>query len=171
MFPLMPLAGHSRSCAVIAPRALRSLPMRAIVQRASHARVVVDGDTVGAIGPGLCVLVGVTHGDTEEQARRLADKLWKLRIFSDADDKMNLSVADVGGEVLVISQFTLYGDARKGNRPSYIEAARPDVAAPLIDLVCSELRDRGATVATGMFGADMKVEILNDGPVTISLEL
>ena len=117
------------------------------------------------------MLVGVTHGDTEEQARRLADKLWKLRIFSDADDKMNLSVADVGGEVLVISQFTLYGDARKGNRPSYIEAARPDVAAPLIDLVCSELRDRGATVATGMFGADMKVEILNDGPVTISLEL
>lgn len=145
--------------------------MRAIVQRASHALVVVDGETVGSIGPGLCVLVGVTHGDTEDQARKLADKLWKLRIFSDADHKMNLSVADIGGDVLVISQFTLYGDARKGNRPSYIEAARPEVAAPLIDLVCSELRGLGATVATGVFGADMQVELVNDGPVTISLEL
>ncbi len=133
--------------------------------------MTVDDEIVGAIGPGLCVLVGVTHDDDEAMAVKLAERLWKLRIFADDDDKMNLSVADVGGALLVISQFTLYGDARKGNRPSYIEAARPDVAAPLIDRLVEHLRGLGAEVATGRFGADMKVDLLNDGPVTISLEL
>ncbi len=133
--------------------------------------MTVDDEIVGAIGPGLCVLVGVTHDDDEAMAVKLAERLWKLRIFADDDDKMNLSVADVGGALLVISQFTLYGDARKGNRPSYIEAARPDVAAPLIDRLVEHLGGLGAEVATGRFGADMKVDLLNDGPVTISLEL
>lgn len=145
--------------------------MRAVVQRVSRASVTVGGDVVGAIGPGLCVLVGVTHRDDEAVAEKLAERLWKLRIFADDEDKMNLSVADVGGAVLVISQFTLYGDARKGNRPSYIDAARPEVASPLIDVVVDRLRSLGAEVATGRFGADMAVELLNDGPVTISLEL
>lgn len=145
--------------------------MRAVVQRVSRASVSVEGDVVGAIGPGLCVLVGITHDDTEALARKLAERLWKLRIFADNEDKMNLSVADCGGALLIISQFTLYGDARKGNRPSYIDAARPEVAAPLIDVVVEHLRSLGAEVATGRFGADMQVDLLNDGPVTISLEL
>ena len=145
--------------------------MRAVIQRVAKAGVSVEGHVVGEIGSGLCVFVGVTHQDTSDQARKLADKLWKLRIFADGDDKMNLSVADVGGHVLVVSQFTLYGDARKGNRPGYTEAARPDVAEPLIDLVAAELSDRGCTVATGVFGADMQVEMVNDGPVTILLEV
>ena len=145
--------------------------MRAVVQRVSHASVTVDGEVMGAIGRGLCVLVGVTHDDTEAQAVKLAEKLWKLRIFSDDDDKMNLSVADVSGEVLLISQFTLYGDARKGNRPSYITAAHPEVAEPLIVRVGARLTELGATVATGRFGADMNVELLNQGPVTIVLDL
>ncbi len=141
------------------------------MQRVGRASVRVDGEVVGSIGQGLCVLVGVTHHDSDVSARKLADKLWKLRIFADTDDKMNLSVGEVGGEILVISQFTLYGDARKGNRPSYIDAARPEVAAPLIDIVCVELRRFGAKVQTGVFGADMEVDLLNDGPVTISLEV
>ena len=145
--------------------------MRAVVQRVRHASVTVDGETTGAIGAGLCVLVGVTHGDTEVQAIKLADKLWKLRIFADEAGKMNLSVADVSGEVLLISQFTLYGDAAKGNRPSYITAARPEVAEPLIDSVGARLTELGATVATGRFGADMSVELLNEGPVTIIIDL
>ena len=145
--------------------------MRALVQRVSRAGVTVDDQVVGSIGPGLCVLVGVTHDDTEAMARKLAERLWKLRIFTDADDKMNLSVADIGGALLVISQFTLYADSRKGNRPSYVDAARPEVAEPLIDLVVSHLRSLGATVETGSFGAHMVVDIVNDGPVTISLEL
>ncbi|MEZ5340846.1 MAG: D-aminoacyl-tRNA deacylase [Acidimicrobiales bacterium] len=145
--------------------------MRAVVQRVSHARVTVGGDVVGSIGPGLCVLVGVTHDDTELQARKLADKLWTLRIFADDDDKMNLSVADIGGEILLVSQFTLYADATKGNRPSYVQAARPEYAAPLIEYVGDRLRSLGVPVATGRFGADMNVELLNQGPVTISLEL
>jgi D-tyrosyl-tRNA(Tyr) deacylase len=126
---------------------------------------------VGSIGPGLCALVGVTHDDAEPQARKLAERLWKLRIFADDEGKMNRSVADVGGEVLVISQFTLYGDTRKGNRPSYIEAARPEVAEPLVDEVVENLRSLGAKVATGRFGADMAVELVNDGPVTVTLEV
>ena len=145
--------------------------MRAVVQRVARASVTVDGEVVGAIGHGLCVLVGVTHHDGEAEANKLAERLWKLRIFNDDEDKMNRSVADVGGAILVISQFTLYGDATRGNRPSYVEAARPEVAAPLIDVVVDRLRSLGAGVATGRFGADMAVELVNDGPVTISLEL
>lgn len=145
--------------------------MRAVVQRVSRAEVRVDGDVVGSVGPGLCVLVGVTHEDTSAAARKLAERLWKLRIFTDDADKMNLSVADIGGEILVISQFTLYADTVKGNRPSYVAAARPETAAPLVDEVVEHLRSLGAPVATGRFGADMAVELINDGPVTISLEI
>ena len=145
--------------------------MKAVVQRAAHASVTVDDEVIGQIGQGLCVLVGVTHDDTEAQAVKLADKLWKMRIFTDDEGKMNRSVADVSGELLIISQFTLYGDARKGNRPGFTNAARPELAAPLIDLVVSELEAKGATVGTGRFGADMKVDLRNDGPVTIILEL
>lgn len=145
--------------------------MRALVQRVARAEVVVDGEAVGSIGHGLCVLVGVTHDDTAAGARKLAERLWKLRIFADEDGKMNLSVADVGGDVLVISQFTLYADTAKGNRPSYGTAARPEVAEPLVDEVVGHLRSLGATVATGRFGADMAVGLVNDGPVTISLEV
>ncbi len=145
--------------------------MRAVVQRVSRAEVRVDGEAVGSIGHGLCVLVGVTHDDTSAAATKLAERLWKLRIFTDDADKMNLSVADVGGEVLIISQFTLYADTVKGNRPSYVAAARPEVAAPLVDEVVDHLRGLGAPVATGRFGADMAVDLINDGPVTISLEI
>lgn len=145
--------------------------MRAVVQRAKRASVTVDGEVIGEIGQGLCVLVGITHEDTEVEAVKLADKLWKLRIFTDAEDKMNLAVADVGGEVLIISQFTLYGDAKKGNRPSFMAAARPEQAEPLIEVVVSRLRELGGTVATGRFGADMKVDLVNNGPVTIIIEL
>lgn len=130
----------------------------------------VDGAVVGAIQQGLCVLVGVTHEDTNEMASKLADKLYKLRIFSDDDDKMNLSVADISGDILIISQFTLYGSARKGNRPSYVEAARPEVAEPIIEHLVAELRSKGLEVPTGVFGADMDVEILNQGPVTLNIE-
>ncbi len=145
--------------------------MRAVVQRVSRASVTVESEVTGAIGPGLCVLVGVTHSDDEALARKLAERLWKLRIFADDEGKMNRSVADIGGSVLIISQFTLYGDARKGNRPSYGDAARPEQAEPLIELLVEQLRSLGAEVATGRFGADMKVDLVNDGPVTISLEL
>ncbi len=145
--------------------------MRALVQRVARATVTVDGEVVGAVGHGLCALVGVTHDDTEAEARKLADKLWKLRIFGDDDDKMNRSVADIGGEILVVSQFTLYADAAKGNRPSYVAAARPDVAEPLIEVAVEHLRSLGATVATGRFRAEMAVELVNDGPVTIMLEI
>jgi D-aminoacyl-tRNA deacylase len=132
--------------------------------------VTVDGEVVGAIGAGLCVLVGVTHDDTAEGAVKLARKLWELRIVEDEDGVMNRSVADTAGAVLVISQFTLYGDTRKGRRPSWNQAARPEVAEPLVDHVVATLRDLGATVATGVFGAHMDVELVNDGPVTLLLE-
>jgi len=145
--------------------------MRALVQRVERARVVVDDDVVGSIGPGLCVLVGVTHDDTSAQAARLAEKLCKLRIFSDDEGKMNRSVADLGGEILIVSQFTLYGDTAKGNRPSYVQAARPEVAEPLVEEVVARLRDLGAKVETGRFGAMMNVELVNHGPVTVTLEL
>jgi D-aminoacyl-tRNA deacylase len=136
---------------------------------------VIDPDTgggelVGAIGRGLCVFVGVTHGDDDAAARKLADKVWRLRVFDDADGQMNLAASDIGGEVLVVSQFTLYGDTRKGRRPSWLDAARPAHAEPLIDLVVAELRELGATVATGRFRTDMGVELVNDGPVTLLLE-
>ncbi len=143
--------------------------MRAVVQRVTKASVTVDNEIIGAIDDGLCVLLGITDGDDEAMVDKLAEKLVKLRIFSDADDKMNLSVADIGGSILLISQFTLYGDASKGNRPSFITAARPEVAEPLIDRCAEHLRTLGVTVATGRFGADMDVEIHNDGPVTLVL--
>ncbi len=145
--------------------------MRALVQRVTDARVRIDGDVVGEIGPGLCVLVGVTHSDTDAEAVRLAEKVWHLRIFDDEDGNMGRSVADGTRELLVVSQFTLYGDTRKGRRPSWIDAARPEHAAPLVDRFVAELGDLGATVATGRFGADMAVELVNDGPVTLSIEV
>jgi D-tyrosyl-tRNA(Tyr) deacylase len=145
--------------------------MRGLVQRVARASVTVDGEVVGAIGAGLCVLVGVTHTDTPTEARRLADKVWGLRVMADEDGAMNRSVGEHGGEVLVISQFTLYGDTRKGRRPSFVEAARPDRAAPLVDEVVAALRGHGALVATGRFGADMQVELVNDGPVTVLIEI
>ena len=141
------------------------------MQRVAHARVRVDGRVVGKIGPGLCCLVGVTHDDDGDTALKLAGKLWHLRIFADEIGHMNRSVADTGGEVLVVSQFTLYGDTRKGRRPSFIAAAPPDHAARLIDELAAELRRLGVTVATGSFGANMAVELTNDGPVTLMLEV
>ena len=145
--------------------------MKALVQRVEQAQVTVGGEVVGRVGPGLCVLVGVTHDDTSAHAEKLANKLAKLRIFDDDDGKMNRSVLDVGGEILVVSQFTLYGDAAKGNRPSYIEAAKPEQAEPLVDEVVDHLRALGLKIETGRFRAAMKVELVNDGPVTIALEL
>ena len=141
------------------------------MQRAAEARVRVGGEVVGEIGAGLCCLVGVTHGDDRDAALKLASKLWHLRIFADEDGHMNRSVADTTGEVLMVSQFTLYGDTRKGRRPSFIAAAAPDEANRLIEEFVLELRRLGATVATGSFGADMAVELVNDGPVTLMLEV
>jgi D-aminoacyl-tRNA deacylase len=141
------------------------------VQRVGRASVTVGGEVVGAIGPGLCALVGVTHDDGPDQAQALARKLWHLRVFADEAGAMNRSVAETGGEVLVVSQFTLYGDTRKGRRPSWVGAARPDHAEPLVARVADELRALGATVATGRFRADMQVELVNDGPVTLLLEV
>ena len=145
--------------------------MRALVQRASRAEVRIDGEVVGRIGAGLCVLVGVTHTDDESCADRLAEKVWNLRVFDDEGGGMGTSVADGSRELLVVSQFTLYGDTRKGRRPSWVNAARPEQAAPLVDRFCDALRDLGGTVATGRFGADMQVELVNDGPVTLLLEV
>ena len=131
----------------------------------------VDGQVIGEIGPGLCCLVGATQGDDRDRTVKLAAKIWHLRILADENGHMNRSVADTGGEILVVSQFTLYGDTRKGRRPSFIAAAARDVAAPLIDVLVAELRRLGATVATGSFGSDMAVELINDGPVTLMLEI
>ena len=144
--------------------------MRAVVQRVLEARVRVDGEVVGQIGPGLCVLVGVTHEDTAAAAVALAAKLWHLRIFGDDEGVMNRSAADTSGAILVVSQFTLYGDTRRGRRPSWVAAAPGPVAEPLVDAVVAELRREGATVATGRFGAHMVVELVNDGPVTLVVE-
>ena len=144
--------------------------MRALVQRVTGARVRIQGEVVGEIGPGLCVLVGVTHDDDGATADRLAEKVWNLRVFADADGVMNVPLADAGGEALVVSQFTLYGDTRRGRRPSWVAAAPPAVAEPLVDAFAAALRALGATVATGRFGADMQVELVNDGPVTVLLE-
>lgn len=145
--------------------------MKAVVQRVSQASVVVDGEVHGTISKGLCVLVGVTHDDTGDHARKLAERLWGLRIMADADGVMNLSVADTSGEVLVVSQFTLCGDTSRGRRPSWRNAAPRPVAEPLVDAVAGHLRTLGATVATGVFGADMDVELVNDGPVTVLVEV
>jgi D-tyrosyl-tRNA(Tyr) deacylase len=139
--------------------------VRALVQRVSEAAVEVDGERVAAIGAGLLVLLGVKSGDGEEQADRLARKLLALRVFEDADGKMNLSVADAGGELLCVSQFTLYGDTRKGNRPSFVDAAPPEQAEPLYERVRAALGAQG-----GVFGASMRVSLVNDGPVTLLLE-
>jgi D-tyrosyl-tRNA(Tyr) deacylase len=145
--------------------------MRGVVQRVRQASVSVGDEVVGAISAGLCVLVGVTHGDTEAAARKLADKIWNLRIIDDDNGVMNRSVADTSRAVLVVSQFTLYADTSAGRRPSYIAAARPEQAEPLVDAVVAELRRLGATVATGRFRTEMQVSLVNDGPVTVILDV
>ena len=144
--------------------------MRAVLQRVSRAAVVIDGEIVGTIERGLLVLLGVAPTDTAAEARWLAEKTAGLRIFNDEAGKMNLSVADAGGGVLVVSQFTLYGDCRKGRRPSFLDAAPPDVAVPLYEEFVNALRALGLPVATGRFGAMMQVELVNDGPVTLLLD-
>lgn len=144
--------------------------MRLVLQRVSRASVSIDGKVVAAIDRGFCLLVGFTHSDTAEQVTWMADKVAGLRVFGDAEGKLNLGLSEVAGAVLVVSQFTLYGDASKGRRPSFIDAARPEVAIPLYQQFCAELRSRGLPVETGEFGAMMLVEIHNDGPVTLILE-
>ena len=144
--------------------------MRAVVQRVRSARVVVGDEVVGAIGQGLLVLLGVAPTDTAAEVQWLADKIVGLRIFRDADDKMNLGVTDVGGGVLVVSQFTLYGDCRKGRRPSFIGAAPPEIAEPLYEAFVNAVRAQGVPTATGRFGAMMQVELVNDGPVTLIID-
>ena len=145
--------------------------MKALIQRVSEASVEVDGRRVAEIGQGLLVLLGVTHADGEEDAARLARKIPALRIFEDGQGLMNRSVADIGGAVIVVSQFTLYADTRKGNRPSFVDAARPEQAEPLYESLVRQLRHTLSAdrVATGVFGAEMKVCLLNDGPVTVEL--
>lgn len=145
--------------------------MRVVVQRCSRAEVRIDGTAVGQIGRGFLLLVGVTDGDTEAIADVIAKKIAGLRVFEDAEGKMNLALQEVGGAILSISQFTLYADCKKGNRPSFIRAARPETASPLYDYLNRTLRERyGLQVETGRFGADMKVDFINDGPVTILLD-
>lgn len=144
--------------------------MRVVVQRAKDAKVVVEGKTVGAIERGLMVLVGVTHSDTHEDAAYTADKIANLRIFEDESEKMNLSLLDIGGEVLSVSQFTLYGDCRKGRRPNFMEAAKPDHANDIYKQFNEELAKKGLKVETGIFGAMMDVQFTNDGPVTLIID-
>ena len=145
--------------------------MKIVVQRLKNASVEVEGKTVGKIEKGFLVLLGVTHSDTKEKAEYLAKKLCKLRIFTDENDKMNLSLKDVGGKLLIVSQFTLYADCSGGNRPSFIEAARPEQAEELYEYFCKECKEKyDINVEKGIFGADMKVNLLNDGPVTIIIE-
>ena len=144
--------------------------MRAVLTRVSRASVAIDGREVGRIGPGFLILLGVGHNDTEAQCVKLADKLTGLRIFDDENDRMNLSLADVGGEILVISQFTLYGNCRKGRRPEYLAAARPETAVPLYEKFVALCRAKGFHVETGRFGAEMQVESVNDGPVTLVVD-
>ncbi len=144
--------------------------MRAVAQRVSRAAVDADGERVGEMGPGLLALVGVARGDAPQDARQLADKLVHLRVFPEADGKMNLSLLDSGGTLGIVSQFTLLGSTRKGRRPSYAEAAAPEQAERLIELLIAEAEKLGATVASGRFGAMMQVELVNDGPVTLILD-
>lgn len=144
--------------------------MRVVLQRVSRARVTVEGRVTGEIGRGLLLLAGFTDGDTDEALAWMADKVVTLRIFPDDEGKMNRSVEDIGGGLLVVSQFTLYGDARKGRRPSFVQAARPEVAIPLYERFLQMLRATGRPVQTGEFGAMMDVELVNDGPVTLVLE-
>ena len=143
--------------------------MKAVVQRVSEARVRVRGETVGEVGPGLCVLLGVALDDTPANAQRLAEKVARLRIFEDDEGRFDRSLLDVGGEALVVSQFTLLADTAKGNRPSFGEAAAPERAEPLYEAFCEALRKQGVRVATSLFGARMAVELVNEGPVTIVL--
>ncbi len=146
--------------------------MRALIQRCREARVEIAGEVVGQIPHGLMILLGVTLGDTEETAASLAKKCVNLRIFEDDNGKMNLSLPETGGEILVVSQFTLYGDTHgSGRRPSFTAAARPEVAIPLYEKFIAALREQGVTVATGKFGADMQVYLCNDGPVTLMVEM
>ena len=145
--------------------------MRAVIQRVAHASVTVEGDRVSAIDQGLLILLGVGPDDDEETARAMTKKIAALRIFQDENDKMNLSVRDIGGEAIVVSQFTLYADCRKGNRPSFVGAAAPDKAAPLVDRFVELLKEQGVPTQTGVFGAHMDVDLLNSGPVTIILEM
>ncbi len=144
--------------------------MKLVVQRVKNAKVDINNETNGKIDKGFLVLLGVTNGDTKKEANYLVKKLCNLRIFEDENEKMNLSIKDVNGEILIVSQFTLYGDCSKGNRPSFVNAAKPDVAEPLYEYFCEECRNNGIKVETGIFGADMQVSLLNDGPVTIILE-
>jgi D-tyrosyl-tRNA(Tyr) deacylase len=145
--------------------------MKIVLQRVSEAKVKVDENVVGSIGHGLLILAGFHANDSEETIRWMCDKLMKMRIFHDDEQKMNRSVQDVNGEILVVSQFTLYGDARKGNRPSFIESARPEIAIPLYEYMIDYLKsESGLTVESGEFGAMMQVQLINDGPVTILLE-
>src|SRR5262245_18345743 len=144
--------------------------MRAVVQRVSRARVTVDGAVTGEIGPGLLVLLGVTQSDTREQGQWLAEKIAGLPLFNDADGKMNRDVSEIGGGVLVVSQFTLYGDCRKGRRPSFVDAAPPEIAIPLYEEFINALKALGIPTATGRFGAMMQVELVNDGPVTLIVD-
>lgn len=145
--------------------------MRAVVQRVSRAAVEVDGDTVASIGTGLCVLVGVGHDDTPADATALAEKIAGIRVFPDGEGKMNLDLADVGGELLVVSQFTLLADMARGRRPSFTRAAAPEEAAPLIDALVRRARELGLPTSVGVFGARMAVDIVNDGPVTLVMDV
>ena len=144
--------------------------MRAVVQRVSQASVTVGDEVVGAIGHGLLILLGIGVGDSEAEARLLAEKTANLRIFADEEGRFNRSLLDIGGEALVVSQFTLYADTRRGRRPSFSDAAPPEIAAPLVDVFAGELRRLGVAVSTGRFGAMMRVALVNDGPVTILLD-
>lgn len=144
--------------------------MRAVIQRVSEARVLVDERVVGAIEHGFLVLLGITYGDEEAQAAYLAHKIAGLRVFEDDDGKMNLGLADIDGAVLVVSQFTLYGDVRKGRRPSFVAAAHPELANPLYERFCELLAEQGVVVERGVFGAHMQVQLVNDGPVTLWLD-
>jgi D-tyrosyl-tRNA(Tyr) deacylase len=144
--------------------------MRAVIQRCSRAKVEIGAEVVGEIAAGLLILLAVHISDTEDDAKRLAQKIAKMRIFEDSEQKMNRSILDIGGSILSVSQFTLYANTKKGNRPSFIESARPDLAIPLYNLFNDTLRLEGIVVATGEFGADMKVSLTNDGPVTIVVD-
>lgn len=144
--------------------------MRSVIQRVTRASVEVQGEMLGKIGKGLLVLLGVSDDDTDADLEYMAEKISGLRIFEDEDEKMNLSIADIGGEFLVVSQFTLYGDCRKGKRPSFTAAGRPDYANEMYEKFVSVLRKKGFSVQTGKFGADMKVELVNDGPVTLLID-
>lgn len=144
--------------------------MRVVVQRVTSASVSVENNITGKIGKGLLVFLGITHTDNEKDVKWIVDKISGLRIFSDENGKMNRSIEDINGEILLVSQFTLYGDAKKGKRPSFVNAAKPDLAIPLYEKVIEAIKGKNINIATGIFGADMKVELLNDGPVTIIVD-